>query len=266
MPSRAAAEMAEAGFRPYEALAPTSFGRVVSPHKGEVSRRSWVPKNWNDRERDGEVNADQEVWDVADVDEAVMFRKMGAVRTASVTEAEAEGAFKSTYMVHREKQLKSTGTGADYKVSTKYKTRFCARGDRDKFQIDYWAKSANTLRVEDMQLFFAGDVRRRRPTDEPGLLVGAPTGAYRPGCQEDVRGHPPVRSRLWKGGRGREADGMARDRRILRKGPYAAYVGAVVGAILAQPRGGAVVALQVYMDMDVGDRVRGADDGDDSRR
>ena len=155
MPSRAAAEMAEAGFRPYEALAPTSFGRVVSPHKGEVSRRSWVPKNWNDRERDGEVNADQEVWDVADVDEAVMFRKMGAVRTASVTEAEAEGAFKSTYMVHREKQLKSTGTGADYKVSTKYKTRFCARGDRDKFQIDYWAKSANTLRVEDMQLFFA---------------------------------------------------------------------------------------------------------------
>ena len=155
MPSRAAAEMAEAGFRPYEALAPTSFGRVVSPHKGEVSRRSWVPKNWNDRERDGEVNADQEVWDVADVDEAVMFRKMGAVRTASVTEAEAEGAFKSTYMVHREKQLKSTGTGADYKVSTKYKTRFCARGDRDKFQVDYWAKSANTLRVEDMQLFFA---------------------------------------------------------------------------------------------------------------
>jgi len=53
---------------------------------------------------------------------------MGAVRTSSVAEAEAAGAFKATYMVHREEQLKSVGTGADYQVVKKRKTRFCARG------------------------------------------------------------------------------------------------------------------------------------------
>jgi hypothetical protein len=119
---------------------------------------SWVPKGWNDRERGGSRNSDQEAWDAADAKEAGGFRERGAVQSVSKAEASALGAKWMPIIVHREVKTEGTGTGADFQVKVKRKSRICIRGDKGKWGEDYFERTATTLRLEDAQLFFAAIV------------------------------------------------------------------------------------------------------------